>query len=269
MNYELPSAPLSIGGVLDSAIRLYRYVIRRCWGLALIYAGLLGVFGLIWGVALAKSFGPGGRPDPAVLSGLILSPVTICGFLLAIVLSTAVYGALVKSTVALARGEELSLGSALGVGLQRLPGILLASLLCVLAVGVGFILLIIPGIYVIGKLQLWLVAMFAEDASAIESLQTSWRLTAKRWWRGFTILSVAGILIYVFAFAFGIIAGIVGGALHIAATDRLIVNQAVSVLSNIIVMPMTVAISVVMYNDFKLRSQGGDLALRVGSLGKA
>jgi hypothetical protein len=269
MNYELPSAPLSIGGVLDSAIRLYRHVIRRCWALALIYAGLLGVFGLIWGMAFARSVGPGGRPDPAMLLGLIRSPVTICGFLLGIVLSTAVYGALVKSEVALARGEELSLGAALGAGLQRLPGILLASLLCVLAIGVGFILLVIPGIYVFGKLQLWLVAMFAEDASALDSLKISWRLTAKRWWRGTLILSVAAILIYVFALTFGIVGGIVGGILHIAPTDRLIINQTLSALSNVVVMPMTVAISVVMYNDFKLRSEGGDLALRVGSLGKA
>ena len=34
VNYELPSAPLSIGGVLDNAIRLYRYAIRHCWALA-------------------------------------------------------------------------------------------------------------------------------------------------------------------------------------------------------------------------------------------
>jgi hypothetical protein len=269
MNYELPSAPLSIGGVLDSAIRLYRHVIRRCWALALIYAGVLGIFGLIWGLTIAKAVGSGGRPDPALLGGLIFAPATLCGFLLAIVLSTAVYGALVKSEIALARGEDLSLGAALGLGLRRLPGVLLASILFILAITVGLILLIIPGIYLIGKFQLWLVAMFAEDASAIESLQTSWRLTAKRWWRAFVILSVACILIYVFAFAFGIVAGIVAGILHIPATDRVVINQALSVLSNVVVMPLTVAISVVMYNDFKLRSEGGDLAVRVGSLGKA
>ncbi len=269
MNYELPSAPLPIGGVLDNAVRLYRHVIRRCWPLALIYAGLLGGFGLIWALAFAKSMGPGGRPDPALLRSLVFSPVTVGGFLLAIVLSTSVYGALVKSEIAVARGEELSVGAALGMGLRRLPGVLLASFLFMLAIMIGFILLFIPGIYVIGKFQLWIVAMFAEDASALESLKISWRLTQKRWWRAAVILTVAFILIYVFAFAFGILAGIVGALAHIPATDRLLINQALSLLSNIVVMPMTVAIAVVMYNDFKLRSEGGDLALRVGSLGKA
>jgi len=32
---------------------------------------------------------------------------------------------------------------------------------------------------------------------------------------------------------------------------------------------MFVAILVVMYHDFKLRSEGGDLAARMGALGKA
>jgi len=269
MNYELPSAPLPIGGVLDNAVRLYRAVIRRCWPLALIYAGLLGGFGLIWGLAIAKSIGTGSRPDPLLLRGLIFSPVTISGFLLAIVLSTSVYGALVKSEIAVSRGEELSVAAALGMGLRRLPGVLLASLLFMLAIMVGFILLIIPGIYLIGKFQLWIVAMFAEDAGAIESLGISWRLTQKRWWRAAVILTVACILIYVFAFAFGIIAGFVGALAHIPAANRLLINQALSIVSNIVVMPMTVAIGVVMYNDFKLRSEGGDLAVRVGSLGKA
>jgi hypothetical protein len=36
-----------------------------------------------------------------------------------------------------------------------------------------------------------------------------------------------------------------------------------------IVLPLFVAILVVMYHDFKLRSEGGDLAARMGALGKA
>jgi hypothetical protein len=269
MSYELPSAPLSIGGVLDNAIRLYRHVMGRCWLLAIIYAGVFGGFGLVWSLAFARAAGTGATPDPRQTLALLTSPATIGGFLLAITLSMALYGALVKAEVSVARGEPFSVGAALGAGLRRLPAVLLASLLSVLACGIGMVLLIIPGLYVLVKMQLWVVAMFVDDAGALESIQTSWRLTSKRWWRTCVILTVAFILIYVFTFAFGFISGVLGTAAHMSLQSRLVVNQLFSFLSNIIVMPMTVAIAVVMYHDYKLRSEGGDLALRVGSLGKA
>ena len=270
MNYELPSAPLPIGGVLDNAIRLYRHAIGRCWVLALIYSGLVGVFTLAWTLAAAKLAGPGGvaNADPRLI-GQLFSPATFGVSLLAIVVSTVFYGALVKTVIVLARGEQLSFGQATAAGLRRLPGIVLATFLFMLALLAGFILLLIPGIYILGKFQLFLVAMFAEDASATESLKISWRLTEKRWWRAFVIFSVAIVLIYVVAFAFGIVAGALGALLHLGSSVRVVVGQLFSVLSNVIVMPLSVAISVAMYHDFKLRSEGGDLAARVGSLGKA
>lgn len=288
MNYELPSAPLSIGGVLDNAIRLYRHAMARCWILAVIYATVLGAFSIAWALALAKVVASGGAGGPAQMAGLFTSPVTIGGFLLAIIVSMTLYGALVKAEVSLARGEEsYSVGMALGVGLRRLPGVLLAFLIMM----VGVALLLVPGVYVLSrtrplgaflliitgvylvylvvKMQLWIVAMFVDDTSAWESIKTSWRLTRKRWWRTLVILSVSFILIYVFALAFGLISGVLTVVMHVSIANRLIVNQVFSFFSNIIIMPMTVAIAVVMYHDYKLRSEGGDLALRVGSLGKA
>ncbi len=270
MNYELPSAPLSIGGVLDNAIRLYRHALRRCWILSLIYGAVLGGFGLFWALALTSVVGPGGRGDPRQMLALAFSPLTLIGFLVAIALSMTLYGAQVKTEVALARGDEsFTLGAAIAAGVRRLPGVLLATLISMVAVGIGLVLLIIPGIYVAGKLQMWVVAMFVEDASALDSLKISWRLTDKRWWRAATILTVALILIYVFALAFGLIGGIIAAVGHFGVSARLIVNQLFSILSNMIVLPMMVAIAIVMYHDFKLRSEGGDLAVRMGSLGKA
>jgi hypothetical protein len=274
MNYELPSAPLSIGGVLDNALRLYRYVIGRCWPVALIYSVVAGAFGVIWELTTAQVAVPGADrlqvlPVAQVLR-LMLSPLVIGGFLLVIVISMVFYGALVKSESVLARGDApLSLGEAVAVGLRRMPGVLLGTLIFLLAIGVGFVLLIIPGIYLFGKLQLWSVSMFTEDASALDALKISWRLTRKRWWRGTAILSVAAILIYVFALAFGLVAAAIGALVHLGLTDRLIVNQIFSIASNVIVLPMMVAINLAMYYDFKLRGEGGDLAARVGSLGKA
>jgi hypothetical protein len=271
MNYELPSVPLSIGGVLDSAIRLYRFAIRRCWILALVYAGVVGAFTLFWNLTLTSAVKPGNTDPRQVLEAMsaILSPVVVGGFLVATVISMALYGGLVKSISAIALGNMTpSPGEAIAVGLRRIPGVLLGALISALAVCVGLILFVIPGIYFMGKLQLWLVAMFMEDVGALEALSISWRLTRKRWWRAIVIVSVALVLVYVVPFTFGLVSGLIGVLAHLSATHRAIVEQGFGVVSNLIVLPMAVCISVAMYHDFKLRGEGGDLAVRMGALSK-
>jgi hypothetical protein len=269
MTYELPAAPLSIGGVIDSAIRLYRDCLRRCWILALLYSGIIGIFGVFWALALAKAVVPGSK-DPRQLFAAMFSPVALGGFALVMLASLVFYGALIKTVSAWAKGDEsLSLGSALAVGARRLPAAVLGLLLYMLAFGIGLVLLVVPGVYVFGKFQLWMTAMFVDDAGAVEGLGISWRLTRGRWWRGTAIFTVAMIILYVFALALGLVSGVITALTHLSVTDRAIVNQLFGVVSNMIVLPMFVAILVVMYHDFKLRSEGGDLAARMGALGKA
>jgi hypothetical protein len=269
MTYALPAAPLSIGGVIDSAIRLYRDSIRRCWILALLYSLILAIFGVFWAVAMSKAIVPGSK-DPRQALAALFSPIVMGGFSLAILASLVFHGALLKTLSAWAKGDEsLSLGSALAVGARRLPGMVLSSLLYVLAMGIGLILLIVPGIYFFGKFQLGMTAMFVDDVGAVAGLGISWRLTRGRWWRGSIILTVAVIMVYVFALTLGFVSGVITALTHLSVTDRAIISQLLQVGSNLIVLPMFAAILIVMYHDFKLRSEGGDLAARMGALGKA
>ena len=268
MNYELPSAPLSIGGVLDNAIRLYRFAIRRCWVLALVYGAVLGVFTVFWTLSVTSAIKPGST-NPKQALATMFSPASIGMLLGVVVISLALYGALVKSVTAMARGDlTLSFGAAIAAGLRRLPGLLLGALITALSICAGLIALVIPGVYLMGKWQLWAVAMFTEDTGTFESLGISWRLTRKRWWRAAVILTVAFVLIYAVPFAFGLVSGFIGALAHLSVTNKLIVNQGFTLLSNLIVLPLAVSISVAMYHDFKLRSEGGDLAVRMGALSK-
>jgi hypothetical protein len=269
MSYELPAAPLSIGGVLDSAIRLYRDCIRRCWILAVLYSVIIGVFLVFWAVSVDKTVVSGSK-DPWRMLAAMFSPAAIVGFVVSILVSLVFYGALVKAIAAWAKGDRsLSLGSALATGVRRFPGVLLGSFLSSLIIMVGMVLLVIPGFYFIGKLQLWIAAMFMDEAGAVEGIGISWRLTRGLWWRGTVILTVGLILVYVFGLALGAVAALISGLTHLSVVDKEIVEQLFGIVSNVIVLPLFVAILIVMYHDFKLRSEGGDLAARMGSLGKA
>jgi hypothetical protein len=268
MTYELPAAPLSIGGVLDSAIRLYRDSMRRSWVLSLLYSAALGVFGLVWALALSKVSGPAAA-DPRQILALMFSPIMLVTLAIGMVVSFVFYGAVMKTLSAWAQGNHsLPMGSAIGTGLRRLPAVILGCVINGLAITIGLILLIIPGVYFFGKMPLWMAAVFVDDVGAMEGLRRSWRLTRGRWWRGATIITVAAIMIYVFALAFGLVAGAIGALAHSSLTGRQVISQLLQVVSNIIVLPMFASILIVMYHDFKLRDEGGDLAARMGALGK-
>jgi hypothetical protein len=149
MTYELPAAPLSIGGVIDSAIRLYRDSLRRTWVLALLYSLIMGIFGVFLALATASV---SGSKDPRQVFAVMVSPIPMAGFVVAMLSSFVFYGALMKTVSAWAKGNEsLSVGSALAAGLRRLPGAVLGGLLYGLAVGIGLILLVVPGVYFFGK----------------------------------------------------------------------------------------------------------------------
>jgi hypothetical protein len=268
MTYELPAAPLSIGGVLDNAIRLYRDSIRRTWVIALLYSVVLFGFGLVFAVILGKGAVTPNK-DPRQVFAFLGSPVVVAAMVIAMLVSMTLYGAMFKTLSAWARGDQsLSLGAAVGVGVRRLPAVLLGVLVNALAIGIGLLLLVIPGLYFIGKFPLWVAAVFVDDVSAMEGLRTSWRLTRGRWWRGAAIITVALIMIYVFGIAFGLVAGAIGVFAHLSVLATQVVSQLFSAISNIIVIPMFASILVVMYHDFKLRDEGGDLAARMGALDK-
>jgi hypothetical protein len=269
MSYELPSVPLSIGGVVDNAFHLYRDCIRRYWLLALLGALVTAVGTAAWSLSLIKVAGTAPN-DPMQVFATLLSPTGLIGLAVVALLSMVFYGALLKAEVSVARGgEPLSSGKAFAESVRRLPGVVLGFLLWSAAFMISGLALVIPGIYVLGKLQLWLTALFMDDLSAIDALKSSWRLTRKRWWRAATVTTIAIIIVYVFSFAFSLVSGIISAVSHLSPVVKVMATQLLSGLSQIISVPLSIAIGIVMYNDFKLRSEGGDLAQRVESMGKA
>ena len=80
--------------------------------------------------------------------------------------------------------------SALWLAVRRLPWLVLGSVLTLLLVGGGLVLLLIPGLYWWGRVQLWLVPVLAEGAHAPRAIGRSWELTRGHWWRVSTLVSI-------------------------------------------------------------------------------
>lgn len=121
--------------------------------------------------------------------------------------------------------------------------LIVASLLVGIGVGIGFILLIVPGLFL---MTIWAVVapvVVLEQRGVIEALRRSQELVKGNGW------GVFGVIVIVFLLTIG--AGIVGGILSFAGGDvvRVLVTWAVTVL----VAPLAALATSVLY--FALRDQ--------------
>jgi hypothetical protein len=260
--YTQSTGPRSIGGVLDDGVRLYRDSFRHIWPLLIVNALIAIAPSLILGANQAAS---GSLQQAQAFFQAMTSPAYWLGFVALLLANLLVYGALLGSIDRVAKGGTMALGAALQLGLSRLPRVLGASLLFAIAVTAGFLLFIVPGIYLMGIFQLVFVAIVLENAPVGAAFGISRRLIKGHWWRSVVIISVAIIILIVLTFLGGLVTALTA-ALRSGAGSVLVANQVVGFILNLIIVGWMPSVLLAMYYDLKLRHEGGDLSARVDAL---
>src|SRR6185312_11562312 len=223
--YTRPTAPRSIGGVLDDAIRLYRAAFSRCWVLSL-GGGVLSAIVGVWQARQMATLPLAGLSarNPASMAALGSamarlgrvehSPMLWLNYFILMLVWLVFRAAIIRRQDAVASGRTDSLGEALGYVVRRLPELAIAGLVFVLAISVGFMLFLAPGVWLWGSLQLWLVAAASEDLGPFAALGRSWRLIDRHWWRTSATVAVAWIIVLVLGLAGGLFTGIAAALAH-------------------------------------------------------
>lgn len=126
---------------------------------------------------------------------------TILTFTGILVLANLVVGAVLSGTLTYAVVEELrgnrpSIGACLSMGLKRLVPVILVSLLFALAIGVGLVLCIIPGIILMTMYYVAVPVAVVERPGIFASLSRSSELTDGYRGQVFGIVIVLGIINY-------------------------------------------------------------------------
>lgn len=260
--YARASAPRSIGGVLDDAIGLYRQSLSLIWPLSL----GLGTTAALPAVVLGLKQG-GGTLQSQVLAMLdsVTTPAFWISFLLFYVIYAGIYAALVSALHSIATRGVVSLADALATGVSLVPRFIAASLLLVSIGVLGFIVLVIPGIYLVGIYQLVWIALAVERGGVMESFSTSARLIKGHWWRASTIVTVAVIISIVFS----VIGDIVSEAALLVAGSGItgvLIGKLSSTAIDVVVASLLPCFLLALYYDLKLRHEGGDLAARVAAI---
>lgn len=174
---------MSVGDVLSEAWGLYtRFFWRLVGTAALVYV----VIDLV--SALFYSAGRGGSAGSVAFFGLLSLIVTLVG-------SFLVQGALVLAVQDVRDGKvDSTIGELYSRVAPRLPALIAAGVLAAIGIGVGLILLIAPGLFLLTRWCLIVPAIVLEKKGAGDSFGRSNELVKGASWPVLAVILITGIV---------------------------------------------------------------------------
>lgn len=230
---EAGSIQFSIGGVLSSSFGVYarNFVSFTVLGL------IIGLVNLAFELLLAAG------PAAAAAETVDYVPI-IVGFLISVLVGGLTQAAVIYGTFQDMRGSKAGPGDCIVRGLSAVVPVIIASIIYSIAVFIGSLLLVIPGIIIIVLWWLYVPAIVVERKSIFESFGRSAELTKGRRWQilglGLVIFVLLLIIFSVIGFVlFGAMMESPGGELAEVPLWATILNYAISAIVTVFLAVVT------------------------------
>jgi hypothetical protein len=250
--------PLTVGEILDTSFSLYRRHFSALATVALVCTGIP----LVLRMFLEASGG--------FLVNLSLGALYALSLVVLNLVATAATVFVVSESYL---GRPLSAWEALRRATPYMGRILVCSLLMAIAVGLGFMLLLIPGVILAVGLALAIPAVVLESrTSASGALSRSWELTRGARWRIFGLGITLLVLLYVPVVAItGLFALLLPESAGMFSGGSLGMVMAIAVggLVQMFIYPLFYCVLTVTYYDLRVRKEGFDLELLASTLQSA
>jgi hypothetical protein len=261
--------PMGVGDILDVAFRLYRQRFFTFLLIALIvyvpYSLLMAVFPTAMTqqqTVVIQPEGKGPQPleiqtfNPAVF---IASMVGV--FIFAVVLLPLCGAALVHNISASYLGEELTAGQSYARAAPRLLGLIGTNILTGLAMWVGFILCVVPGVIFALWFMLIVPVVMLEGRYGPNAMGRSRELMRGNLGKGFMLSLLVLILTIIISWVIGAVTRMVPWP-----------HPAIGVFCNTIllalILPIQTAPSILLYYDLRIRKEAFDLQMLSQALGQ-
>jgi hypothetical protein len=263
----LASQPQSIGKVLDDGFKFYLRTLVSILPLSFLAVIIPVVIMILFlGLDTYLSLGSG-QLDPATTDFQELLTAIGISAVIAILSAVVFYTAMFYKLAGAAQDRAIGVGASLGLGLKAAIPLLITGILYSLAVGLGFVLLVIPGIIVMVSLVLYMPAYTMDNQGIIGSLKKSHNLVWGNWWRTLLILSVPTIILLVILGGIGMVfAALIGFSVTQGEGNFLqyqLMLEIAQYVVNVFLMPLFPALMIVVYHDLKLRKEGADLDAKI------
>jgi uncharacterized membrane protein len=273
---SLDLRPLSVGEILDRTFTLYRTHFLLFLGICAIPQILL----LIVNLAQVFIALPGKQGKTAAIAQMSVGmgvAAVILGLLVLIVwliVHLFAQGATVIAVSELYLGRTITISESFRRMRGEAGNLFGVILLNGLATGAAFILLIIPGIYVMCRLAVCIPAALIENLGPRTSLERSFELTKDNAGRAFLII----LLYFALSFAAGALFAapfqfmmLLSAAKSHPETLRMwmALTQIGSTIATTLVTPVLTIASAILYYDLRVRKEAFDLQMMMNPLGGA
>lgn len=173
----------------------------------------------------------------ALLVGLIAAAISI---IVSAILQAAIMRAAALSTV----GDPVDVEASYKYGFARFGSVLLVSILVGLAVGIGFIFLIVPGVIFLAMFSVSIPAVVVENQRGTAAMRRSWNLVKGHFWHALGVIVVAFL-----------ITAVIGGILGAIGGNAWFLRWIFQAIGQIITAPFSALVTVVLYLDLRARSE--------------
>jgi hypothetical protein len=264
---------LSVGETLDVALKLYRRNAVSLWTIVAVVIIPLEIIDVIVRRVTLPSdvfvhngqlytFTSGSSSSSSGTVALILiSLLGLFGQLLS-------HGAGFKLLLDSYLGRVADVGQSFAFASHRLLSLLWLSILATILIVIGFILIILPGIWLLVSFSVAVPVLMLEGLGGFSALSRSMSLVRGRWWATFGRL-ISVLLMYVVAL---IVIGIIAGAIEkgVSITNVTLFVTVAGILQALIlifVTPFVAAAITVIYIDLRVRKEALDIEILASGFG--
>lgn len=277
-----PAGPQTIGQVLDTGFRIFQVSLVRC----LLYSAI----GMIAG-QLPNIYSVLARKAPRGVS--FADPVWASLYVVGVLMSLLLYAMVIVRQHRIVTGQRTSMREEFAATAQRLPGILGATLLVLIIVGVwvglalvlAFVLLrfgpkwvatvvtviaLLPAVYISVPLVFVIPSLMLDGRKVIDAIRYCFRLIRGNWWRTTVIYTVVVIVLAAFYVVATIVVGVL--AFSVAGADIVAMTASAAVIYvalGAVGLPFSSGAMLAIYGELKVRREAVDLEARVGEMVRA
>ncbi|MCD6020359.1 MAG: hypothetical protein K0R20_69 [Actinomycetia bacterium] len=247
---------MGVGEILDAAIKLYRSQWKRLMAIVAIVLVPITFLRGFTERSLGTSFSPPSTVPEDVDTTLIAGGVV--ALIQFLVVQPFLTAAIAKASADVYLGHPVLVGPTFRFAVSRIHSILWISILAGLAMLLGFVLLIVPGVFVLVRLFFGSTVFVIEGKKGSKALGRSWRLGKGHFWKILGTFLLASIMAAVVQAILALPGEAAFAAIGPAGWPLYAIGLS---LAAILTGPFTTLIAVLLYFDLRIRKEAFDLEI--------